>query len=284
MKRPQNPNGFIANFKKSKAAVVALILIIVEILAVFLLPLILNLDPNTTDRVAFNAPPSDAHILGTDDIGRDVFARILSGGQVSLTVGVFSTIISMLIGIPLGLLAGYYRGKWETIIMRLADVFMSFPSIVLILVLVAIFGGSITTVILVIGGLGWTGVAKLIYANTLSVRQKEYVEAAKSIGMKNSKIMIKYILPNVIAPVWVTLPFMVSQAIMTEASLSFLGMGVKSPQASWGNIINAAQKYVVLTQRPWIWVTAGAVLIFTVVVINILGEGIRDAFDPKMKR
>ncbi|MDO5403700.1 MAG: ABC transporter permease [Eubacteriales bacterium] len=276
--------GFFFYFKKNKLAMLALILLTIEVITVLLLPRIMNLDPYTSDMKAFNRAPSAEHLLGTDDIGRDCLARLLYGGRVSLMVGVCSLMISLAIGIPLGLIAGYYRGWAETIIMRLADIFMSFPSMVLILVLVAVFGASINTVIGVIGVLGWTGIAKLIYGNVLSCRSKEYIEAAKTIGMSNKAIILKHILPNCITPVWVAMPFMISSAIVTEAALSFLGMGVQSPQASWGNIINAAQKYVVLTSRPWIWIPAGIVLIITVIIINLIGEGIRDAFDPKMNR
>lgn len=284
MKKIKKKHDFIKNFLKSRLATVALILLVVEILAMILLPVIMDLDPYTSDIKAFNKEPSDQYIMGTDDIGRDMFARLIYGGRVSIFVGIASTVISLVIGIPLGLLAGYYRGKWETIVMRMADLFMSFPSMILILVLVAIFGSSLTTVIWVIGVLGWTAVAKLIYGNVLSVRNKEYIEAAKAIGMSNRKIIISHILPNTIAPVWVSLPFTVSHAIMSEAALSFLGMGVQSPEASWGNIINSAQRYIVLSNRPWQWIPAGIMLIITVILINLVGEGIRDAFDPKMKR
>ena len=284
MKKIKKKHDFIKNFLKSRLATVALILLVVEILAMILLPVIVDLDPYTSDKKALNKEPSDQYIIGTDDIGRDMFARLIYGGRVSIFVGIASTVISLVIGIPLGLLAGYYRGKWETIVMRMADLFMSFPSMILILVLVAIFGSSLTTVIWVIGVLGWTAVAKLIYGNVLSVRNKEYIEAAKAIGMSNRKIIISHILPNTIAPVWVSLPFTVSHAIMSEAALSFLGMGVQSPEASWGNIINSAQRYIVLSNRPWQWIPAGIMLIITVILINLVGEGIRDAFDPKMKR
>lgn len=283
MKKIKRKHDFFRNFFKSKLAMTALILLVIEILAMIFLPVILDLVPYTSDIKAFNKEPSDQYIMGTDDIGRDMFARLLYGGRVSIFVGIASTVISLVIGIPLGLLAGYYRGKWETIVMRMADLFMSFPSMILILVLVAIFGSSLNTVIWVIGVLGWTAVAKLIYGNVLSVRNKEYIEAAKAIGMSNRKIIISHILPNTIAPVWVSLPFTVSQAIMSEAALSFLGMGVQSPEASWGNIINSAQRYIVLSNRPWQWIPAGVMLIITVILINLVGEGIRDAFDPKMK-
>ena len=181
-------------------------------------------------------------------------------------------------------MAGYYRGIIENIVMRLADIFMSIPAMVLILVIVAVFEPSIITIIVVIGITGWTGVAKLIYGNVLSVRNKEYVEAARAIGTKDREIIMRYVLPNSIAPLWMSVAFRISQAIMTESGLSFLGAGIQSPQASWGNIIYAAQNLVVLTKRWWVWVPAGVLLMITIICINLVGEGIRDALDPKMKR
>lgn len=271
-------------FRHNKRAMFGVVVVLIVALTVLILPLVMDLDPFTTDAEAgFNTPPSAQHILGTDDVGRDLFARLLYGGRISLLVGIASTCVSVLIGVPLGLVAGYYRGIWETIIMRAADIFMSFPSMILILVLVAVFGPSIFNVTVVIGVLGWTSIAKLIYGNTLSLREKEYIEAARAMGMKNRKIIFTEILPNAIAPVWVTIAFRVSSGILTESSLSFLGLGVQTPQASWGNIIFAAQNLLVLTARPWVWIPPGICIILVVVGFNFIGEGVRDALDPKMK-
>ena len=244
----------------------------------------MGLEPNVTDRSAgFWAAPSAAHWLGTDDVGRDLFARLLYGGRISLFVGITSTIISVLIGIPLGLIAGYFRGTAESIIMRTADAFMSFPSMVLILVLVAVFGPSILTVTVVIGVLGWTAIAKLIYGNVLSIREREYIQAARAVGVSTKKILFSEVLPNAIPPVWANISFRVAGAILTESSLSFLGMGVQTPQASWGNIIFAAQNLLVLTARPWVWLPPGICIILVVIGFNFIGEGVRDALDPKTK-
>lgn len=271
-------------FTHNKKAMIGLFIVLFLVLAVVFLPLFMNLDPYTTDRAAgFNKPPSDTHILGTDDVGRDLFARLLYGGRISLWVGIASTIISVIIGIPLGLIAGYYRGAAESIIMRTADAFMSFPSMVLILVLVAVFGPSILTVTVVIGVLGWTAIAKLIYGNVLSIREREYIQACKAVGTKSIPILFTEVLPNAIPPVWANISFRVAGAILTESSLSFLGMGVQTPQASWGNIIYAAQNLLVLTARPWVWLPPGICIILVVVGFNFIGEGVRDALDPKTK-
>ena len=277
-------NQAVKKFIKKQKAVLGLIIVCFLVLAVILMPIFMKLDPYTTDRaVGFNKAPCSGHPLGTDDVGRDLFARLLYGGRISLFVGIMSTIISVLIGIPLGLIAGYFRGIAETVIMRVADAFMSFPTMVLILVLVAVFGPSILTVTVVIGVLGWTAIAKLIYGNVLSIREREYIQATKAIGMSTPKILLSEVLPNAIPPVWANISFRVAGAILTESSLSFLGMGVQTPQASWGNIIFAAQNLLVLTARPWVWFPPGICIILVVVGFNFIGEGVRDALDPKTK-
>ncbi len=277
-------NQAVKKFIHNRKAVLGLIIVCFLVLAVILMPIFMKLDPYTTDRaVGFNKAPCPGHLLGTDDVGRDLFARLLYGGRISLFVGIMSTIISVLIGIPLGLIAGYFRGIAETVIMRVADAFMSFPTMVLILVLVAVFGPSILTVTVVIGVLGWTAIAKLIYGNVLSIREREYIQATKAIGMSTPKILLSEVLPNAIPPVWANISFRVAGAILTESSLSFLGMGVQTPQASWGNIIFAAQNLLVLTARPWVWFPPGICIILVVVGFNFIGEGVRDALDPKTK-
>ena len=277
-------NQAVKKFMHNRKAVLGLIIVCFLVLAVILMPIFMKLDPYTTDRaVGFNKAPCPGHLLGTDDVGRDLFARLLYGGRISLFVGIMSTIISVLIGIPLGLIAGYFRGIAETVIMRVADAFMSFPTMVLILVLVAVFGPSILTVTVVIGVLGWTAIAKLIYGNVLSIREREYIQATKAIGMSTPKILLSEVLPNAIPPVWANISFRVAGAILTDSSLSFLGMGVQTPQASWGNIIFAAQNLLVLTARPWVWFPPGICIILVVVGFNFIGEGVRDALDPKTK-
>ena len=277
-------NQAVKKFMHNRKAVLGLIIVCFLVLAVILIPIFMKLDPYTTDRaVGFNKAPCSGHPLGTDDVGRDLFARLLYGGRISLFVGIMSTIISVLIGIPLGLIAGYFRGIAETVIMRVADAFMSFPTMVLILVLVAVFGPSILTVTVVIRVLGWTAIAKLIYGNVLSIREREYIQATKAIGMSTPKILLSEVLPNAIPPVWANISFRVAGAILTESSLSFLGMGVQTPQASWGNIIFAAQNLLVLTARPWVWFPPGICIILVVVGFNFIGEGVRDALDPKTK-
>ena len=280
MKKNRNKNGWFL-FLKHPAVVICFLFLVIEILLLIFLPVILQLDPYSITEGGFNAAPSGIHILGTDDLGRDMFARILYGGRTSLLVGFASTLISVLVGLPLGLIAGYYKGVAEQIILRLAETFMSVPSMILIITIVSVIGPSTPTIILCIGLTGWTSIAKLIYGNVLSVSKKEYVEAAKTIGTRDRDIILKYVLPNSITPLWMSIAFHVSSAIVTESGLSFLGAGVQAPEASWGNILYSAQNFVVLTQRWWIWVPAGVLLFITVICINLIGETIRDILDPK---
>ena len=271
----------LRKFTAHKLAMIGVAVILLEVILVIVLPMIMKLDPYTSDILAFSAKPGAGHILGTDDTGRDIFARLVYGGRISLLVGLLSAIISLCIGVPLGLIAGYYKGIWETIVMRTADIFMSFPS--MILVLVSVIGPSVWTVTLVIGILGWTDFAKLIYGNVLSVREKEYVESAKAVGTKDIPLLIKYVIPNAFAPILINFTFRTAQAIIQESALSFLGMGVQPPEASWGNILYAAQSITVLSSRPWLWVPPGILLVLTVSGINFIGDGIRDALDAKTK-
>lgn len=275
---------FLHSFVRHKLAMIGLFIFLAEIVVVLIVPPILHLDPTAIDSTHFSAAPGGEHLLGTDDVGRDMFARVVCGGRISILIGVAATAISVVIGLPLGLFAGYYRGKTETIIMRAADIFLSFPSMVLILVIVAVFGSSIPALIILIGVLNWPAIAKLIYGNVLSVRSMEYVEAERAIGTPSLKILFQTVMPNSIAPLWVSLSFRISNAMITESALSFLGAGVQPPTPSWGNIIQSATSLVVLTQRWWIWIPAGLCLVVTIFCINFIGEGVRDALDPKMKR
>ena len=276
--------GFRRRFRNSKSAMFGLCFLCVEALAVYLLPVLLRLDPVTSDvRAGFYAVPSAAHMLGTDGAARDLLARTLCGGQVSLFVGVAAPFISVSIGLPLGLAAGYYRGIVETLVMRAADVCMSFPSILLSLMMISVIGPSLATLIGVIGVMGWTEIAKLVYSSVLSIREKDYIDSALSIGRTDLDILRREILPGVLSPVFVSLSFQSGNAILQESALSFLGSGLRPPRASWGGIIYAAQDLSILTRKPWVWVPSGILIVLTVISFHFVGEGIRDALDPRMK-
>ena len=276
--------AFLKKYMKHRVAFAATIILLLEVVLVIVLPIVMHLDPINSDFMNMAKGPSALHILGTDKTGRDVFARLVCGGRVSLLVGLGATAVSLIIGIPLGVIAGYYQGVAGDIIMRIVDMFLSFPSMVITLVLIAVMGPSTWTVIFVTGFLSWMQHCKLLYGSITGVRTKEYVESAIAIGTDDFTILTKYVLPNAISPLWVSIAFTVSSSIVFESSLSFLGAGVQPPESSWGNIIYAAQSLSVMTDQPWMWIPAGLVLLLTVICINLVGEGIRDALDPKMKR
>ena len=256
--------------RNEKLIIIGLIILLVEIFIVAFIPMIMKLDPYSVDNINFGtAPGVGGHILGTDSIGRDVMARLIYGGRVSIFVGFFSTIVSLVIGVPLGLYAGYYGGITESIIMRITDIFM------------ALVGPSVWSVSVIIGIMGFTGFTRLTYSRVLTVSRLGYVEGAKVIGAGGAEIIWKYVLPNSMAPILVSAAFNMSSAILTESALSFLGMGVQPPQASWGNIIFESQSIAILIGKPWQWVPAGIAIIVTVMSINFLGDGLRDALDPK---
>lgn len=272
----------VQRFTRHKLAVCGLIVVILEILLLVFLPVFMDLQPNEITDVFYGGPSAE-HILGTDGTGRDVFARLIYGGRISLGIGFLAVLVQACIGIPLGILAGYYRGVPEIIIMRLADMFQSIPSMCLNIVLVSVLSPSAMTLVLVIGVMGWTGFARLLYAKVISIREKEYVESARAIGEKNGKIMLRYILPNAISPALVAFTFGVPNAILAESALSFLGLGIQIPQSSWGNMLNAAQSVAIITFKPWLWIPAGLCIFVTLISVNLFGDGLRDALDPKTK-
>lgn len=272
----------LGRFMRHKLAVVGLIVILAELLLILLLPLVMDLQPTTITDV-FYGDPSSEHILGTDRDGRDVFARLIYGGRTSLKIGFLAVLVQACIGVPLGIIAGYYRGPAEMIIMRLADMFQSIPSMCLNIVLVSVLSPSAGTLVLVIGVMGWTSFARLLYAKVISIREKEYVESARAIGTRNGVIMLRYILPNAVSPALVAFTFGIPSAILSESALSFLGLGIQIPEASWGNLLNAAQSIAIVSMKPWLWIPPGLCIFITLISVNLFGDGLRDALDPKTK-
>lgn len=286
MKTPRKSDAYlrdiVQNFLRHKLAVVGLIVITIEVLLLIFLPVFMDLQPNTITET-FYGDPSPEHILGTDATGRDVFARLIYGGRTSLLIGVLAVCVQAAIGIPLGIIAGYYRGAAEVIIMRLADMFQSIPSMCLNIVLVSVLSPSVGTLVCVLGVMGWTSFARLMYAKVISIREKEYVESAKASGCNNLVIMLRYILPNAISPALVAFTFGIPGAILSESALSFLGLGIQIPQATWGNMLNAAQSVAVIAMKPWLWIPPGVCIFVTLISVNLFGDGLRDALDPKTK-
>jgi peptide/nickel transport system permease protein len=236
-------------------------------------PLIAPFDPNHIGE-SFGAPPGGGHILGTDELGRDVLSRLLYGARASLAAGLGAVGIAAVLGTVLGLLAGFFGGLTDMAVMRAADVFMSFPSLMLTLVISAILGPGLGRLILTLGFLGWPPFARLVRGNVLSIKELDYIKEARALGFGSWRIIIFHILPNTLSPIIVQAVFAIAGAITLESSLSFLGMGVTPPAASWGNMLSAAQSLSALTGQPWLWVPPGLMILLTVLAFNFAGEGI----------
>jgi peptide/nickel transport system permease protein len=250
-------------------------------------------DANYNDTGILLNAPSSQHPFGTDTVGRDVLARTIYGGQISLIIGVLSVLVSVSLGTLVGALSGYYGGILDTVLMRITEAMLSIPTLLLLLVLAKFFAdqvsditllgrtfsGSLVVIIVVIGLTSWMYLARIVRSSFLSIKQQEYITAAQAAGASNSWIIRVHILPNAMAPIIVTATLGVASAILQEAYVSFLGMGVRPPTASWGNMLDSAYKYV--EQAPWLWIFPGLLVILTVMSINFIGDGLRDALDPQ---
>ena len=271
-------------FRRHRLGVAGLMVMVVLVIVAIAAPLLAPFDPNQVSLSAYREGPSSAHWLGTDAQGRDVLSRIIYASRISLSVGLVAVAIYVVIGTMLGGIAGYFGGWVDSIIMRLADVVLSFPSIIVIITVVSILGPSIFNVMLVIGLLGWPPIARLVRGEFLTLRGRDFVVASQSVGASSPRIIFRHILPNATTPIIVNATFGVAQAILLEAGLSFLGLGVQPPTASWGNILNAAQSVTILEEMPWLWLPPGAMIVISVLAINFLGDGLRDALDPRAQR
>ncbi len=253
-------------------------------LAALAAPLVATQDPLRIDLTNFLQKPSAEHWLGTDVQGRDIWARLVFGARVSLTVGLISQGIALMLGVTLGLLAGYY-GRWvDELVMRLADVTLAFPTLLLLIAMVAAFQPSMLVVFATIGVVGWAGMARLVRGQVLVVRQLEYVQAIRALGAKDMRVILGHVLPNVIAPVVIAATLGVAGAIMAEAALSFLGLGVPPPTPSWGSMIADGRDLDQLRRAPWTSVFPGVAIGLAVLGFNLLGDALRDALDPKQQR
>lgn len=256
------------------------VVVVIVFLAIFA-PLIARHDPNSINLIRLLEAPSWDHWLGTDVQGRDVWARLVYGARISLSVGILSQALSLLLGVTLGVVSGFY-GKWiDEVVMRLADITLAFPTLLLLIAMAAAFEPSVSMVFVTIGIVGWAGIARLVRGQVLVVRQLEYVQAARSLGASNFTIMIRHVLPNVIAPVIIAATLGVAGAIMAEAALSFLGLGVQPPTASWGSMIADGRDLDQLRNSPWTSVAPGVAIGLAVLGFNLLGDALRDALDPK---
>ncbi|UII57540.1 ABC transporter permease [Cytobacillus spongiae] len=275
-------------FKKNKLAVFGLMFLGLFVIVSLLAPLIAPYDPyvsNENDLGTYHvlAPPSSEHLLGTDSLGRDMLSRIIYGGRVSLSVAFVAVLIATATGILLGVLAGYY-GKWvDTLIMRITDVVICFPVLFLAITVATILKPSLWNVMIIIGFVSWTTMTRLVRGEVLRLREMEYIEAAKAMGQQNALIILRHILPNILAPIVVQATLQTAEAILTESALSFLGVGVQQPVPSWGNMLNEATSIMILQFKPWVWAPAGFAILMTILCINFVGDGLRDALDPKVK-
>lgn len=270
-------------FTRHRLAVTGTVVFLIIALMAALAPVVSRHDPNAIDLQARNQGPSLAHWLGTDRTGRDTFARTVYAGRVSLTVGILAVSISMAVGAMLGSLSGYFGGIVDTLVMRFTDIVMTFPPIIIILAVAAITGPGLSNTILLIGLLSWPVPCRLVRAKVLALREQEFIAAARAIGASESRIILLHVFPNVIDVLTVSATLGVASAILLEAGLSFLGVGVQPPTPSWGNLLNAARQIDILEQYPWQWMPAGLAIVLTVLATNFIGDGLRDALDPRMK-
>jgi len=273
-------NIFWKRFKKNRLAAAGGVMVLLLFIIAALAPLISPYDPNEIDRRSILDPPGVNHILGTDDLGRDVLSRMIYGSRISLAVGFVAVGIATLIGIIFGALSGYYGCCTDRIIMRFVDIMLSIPAFFLILAVIAFIGPSIWNIMIIIGLTSWMGVARLVRAEFLSLKEREFVLAAKAIGAGDMRIIFSHIMPNSMSPVFISAVLGVAAAILVESALSFLGLGVQPPTPSWGNILTLGKDNIEIAW--WLSVFPGLAILFTVLAYNLVGEGLRDALDPRL--
>ncbi len=266
---------------KGKLALLGLIIFLAVIVVSLLAPWISPYDPNATNTSELIKPPSAAHWMGTDELGRDVLSRIISGTRISLVVGVIAVLIALASGSLLGLIAGYWRGYIDNVIMSVMDAIWAFPTLILALAITAALGPSLTNVTIAIGLVFTPGFARLVRGMVLTVREREYIQSARSIGLNDREIITRYIWPNITPTIIVQATLNAAQAIIAEASLSFLGLGIQPPAASWGSMLKAGYPY--LEMASWLSIFPGLAILITVLGLNFLGDGLRDAMDIKIR-
>lgn len=271
-------------FIRHRLALISSIVLLAIVLIAAAADVLAPYDPAFIDPLVFDEAPTPAHPLGTDRIGRDVLSRLIHGGRISLSVGVVAVSIYMVLGVVLGALAGYYGGWVDNVISRIIDIVLSFPTLMLILVLVSLLGPGLQNIMLVLGLLGWPQVARIVRGEVLRLRTNDFVWAARMIGSPNSRIITHHILPNAMGPMLVAATFGVASAILSESALSFLGLGVQPPTASWGQMLNDAQSLTILESKPWLWIPPGMMILISVLSINFIGDSLRDALDPQLRR
>lgn len=279
----QRRHRVLRRFLRHRLAVVSVIFLALVLVVTF--PLASIVSPANPDRIDLHAigiPPSGSHPLGTDMTGRDLLSRLIYGGRISMAVGIVAVSIYISLGTLLGSIAGYYGGRIDTLIMRFTEVVMAFPTLIILITIVAVIGPGLFNAMIAIGLIGWTGIARLVRGQILSLRETDFITAARATGVQQARMLVRHILPNVVAPIIVAATFGIAGAILTEAGLSFLGLGIKPPTPSWGNMINEAQQLNIIENKPWLWLAPGLMITLSVLAINFIGDGLRDALDPRM--
>ena len=262
-----------------RRALIAGSVVVLLALAAMVGPVLYDADPNVLDLARAAVPPGEGHPLGTDESGRDVLGRLLAGGRVSLAVGFAAVACSGLLGLSLGALAGLGGRRIDAFVMRLTDAMMSIPAMFLIITTLALFGTSVAGLVIAIGATSWMGLARLVRAELMAIREQAYVEAAKALGARPLRLLVRHALPHLLPSVLVNLTFGIGTAILMESALSFIGLGIQPPSASWGNMLTNAQSY--LYASPWLAVYPGLLILITVVAVNVLGDALRDAAEPR---
>ncbi|MCO5732305.1 ABC transporter permease [Rhizobium sp. SSA_523] len=265
--------------KRSRSALAGLVIIAFFALLALAAPILPIPDPLATSWSAIRKAPSAAHWLGTDDLGRDILSRMIWGAQASLMAGIFSVAIAVVIGVPFGVLSGYFGGWVDLVISRITEALLAMPFLIMAIALAAFLGPSLSNAMIAIGLTAMPIFVRLTRGQVLAVKQEDYVEGARSVGLGHIDIMVRYILPNVTAPIIVQATLTIATAIIAEASLSFLGLGQQPPAASWGSMLNVAKNF--LSQAPWMAMWPGAAIFLVVIGFNLLGDGLRDALDPR---
>ena len=280
-------------FRTNRMAIIGSLMVIFIVLYVVVGSLIYSVDVanfnDTAQRLIVNAE----HPLGTDNIGRDVLARSIHGGQISLLIGIFSMIVSLLVGVTVGLISGYFGGWIDSLLMRITEAILSIPTILILLVLSQALGnkvgdvnllglvlpGNVIIIVLIVGATSWMYLARIVRGNVLSLKNSEYVTAARSLGAQDVRVILIHILPNTLSPIIVSATLGIGGAILSESYISFLGLGVMPPTATWGNILNDSRQYI--DDAPWLWLVPGILILITTMGINLVGDGLRDALDPR---
>lgn len=280
--QPTRWSSFYKKLSKNKAAIVGTIIVLIFVILAIIAPLIAPYDPKLPDMSKKLQTPSSEHWLGTDDKGRDILSRILFGARISLTVGILSTCLGAFVGIVLGIVSGYY-GRWlDSLIMRICDVLLAFPGILLALAIVSVLGSSTTNVILAVAFFAVPTFARIVRGSTLTVKKLEYIDAIKAMGASDFRIIFKHIFPNILSPIIVQATLYIASAILTACALSFLGMGTQPPTPEWGAMLSDGRSYV--SYAPHLSLFPGIAILLVVIGFNLFGDGLRDALDPKSNK